>query len=113
MEIKLDVKSVEHHELLETQEQDTDEIYNDENDSTVMADTQEEIYTEDECTEMLSEIDQLKDAKVIEVQLHEKIHQNLNFYQIKSETIPMYVQDERIIDNSSNKKRSLKTFHLG
>ena len=92
VKIKLDMKSVEHYELLEINRILMRYTYNDENDSTLMADTQEEIYNNNESTETLcvSEIDQLKDANVIEAQLHGKYIKALTFAR-KSETIPMYV----------------------
>ena len=67
MTVKLVVKDKKEQELLEMQD-DHGKISINENNSTIMADPQE-IYTEDECAEMLSEIDELKDAKVID-QLH-------------------------------------------
>ena len=63
MTIKLDVKSKDQvNELLE---EDVEEIHNDlyGNDSTEV-NLEEEMYTENECTEVLREIDELKDAKV-------------------------------------------------
>jgi len=107
MTLKLDVKGKEEDELLETKEEDAEEISIDENYSTVV-DSQEEIYPGDECAEILNEIDELKDAKVIEDQLHKKLHQSISFSRIKSETIPMYVQNDSTKDNSTDNKKLLK-----
>lgn len=55
----------------------------------MLADMQEEMYIEDECAQILSEIDELKDPKTLEKQLHETLHQNISFSQTKFETIPI------------------------
>ena len=107
MTLKLDVKDKKEQELLEMQEDDPEEIYINENDSTI-AYPQEEIYTEDECAEMLSEIEELKDAKVIEDQLHKKLFQKISYSQIKSETIPSYVRNDSTKDNSTDNKKLSK-----
>ena len=88
-------------------QEDTEETSINENDLT-STDLQEEIYSEDECAEMLSEIDKLKDAKITEKQLHETLYQNISFSRIKSETIPIYVQNDSTKDNSTNNKKSSK-----
>ena len=106
--LKPDIK--EEHELPEMQE-DTEETSINENDLT-LTDLQEEIYSEDECAEMLSEIDKLKDAKIIEKQLHETLYQNVTFSRIKSGTIPRYVQNDSTKDNSTNNKKSSKNSAL-
>ena len=59
--LKPDIK--EECKLSEMQE-DAEETSINEND-LIPTDLQEEIYTEDECAEMLSEIDKLKGAKII------------------------------------------------
>ena len=59
-------------------QEDAEETSVNENDLT-STDLQEEIYTEDECAEMISEIDKLKDAKIIENQLHETLHKTYHF----------------------------------
>ena len=104
--LKPDIK--EEHELPEMQENiDAKETSINENDLT-STDLQEEIYTEDECAEMLKEIDKLKDAKIIEKQVHETLHQNISFSWIKSETIPIYIQSDSTKDNSTSNKKSSK-----
>ena len=85
MTLKLDIKNKD--EVDEFLEEDVEEIHNDGNEVNL----EEEIYTENECAEVLRKIDELKDAKVIEEQLHNKIHKSISFSQIKSDTIPMYV----------------------
>ena len=106
MTLKLDVKSKD--EVDELLEEDVEEIHNDlyGNDSTEV-NLEEDMYTINECAEVLREIDELKDAKVIEEQLHNKIHKSIFFSQIKSDTIPMCVQNDTTKDNTIN-KNSLK-----
>jgi len=52
---------------------------------------QDEICTQKECTEILNELNELKDIKVIEDQLHRNLHHRFSFSRVKSETIPMYM----------------------
>ena len=66
MTLKLDIKNKD--EVDEFLEEDVEEIHNDGNEVNL----EEEIYTENECAEVLRKIDELKDAKVIEEQLHNK-----------------------------------------
>ena len=42
----------------------------------------DEIYTLEECTEILDEINELKDAKVIGDQLHNKLHSDISFSRV-------------------------------
>ena len=106
MTLKLDAKGKD--QVDELLEEDVEEIHNDlyGNDSTEV-NLEEEMYTENECAEVLHKIDELKDAKVIEEQLHNKIHKSISFSRIKSDTIPMCVQNDTTKDNTINKK-SLK-----
>ena len=73
--LKLDVKNKD-----QVDELDVEEIHNDlyGNDSTEV-NLEEKMYTENECAEVLREIDELKDAKVIEEQLHNKIDKSISF----------------------------------
>ena len=81
MTLKLDAKGKD--QVDELLEEDVEEIHNDlyGNDSTEV-NLEEEMYTKNECAEVLREIDELKDAKVIEEQLHNKIDKRISFSQI-------------------------------
>ena len=84
--LKPDIK--EERELPEMPE-DAEETSINEND-LISTDLQEEIYTEDDCAEMLSEIDsKLKGAKIIKNN-YIKHYIKTSFSRIKSETIPIY-----------------------
>ena len=71
-----------------------------------MVNLQGEIYTQEECTKILNEINELKNAKIIENKFHAKLHHSISFSRVKSETIPMYIQNEITKDSSSNSSQT-------
>ena len=92
---------------LEMLNEDADkaELLISENESA-MVNLQDEIYTQEECSKILNEINELKNAKIIEDKLHAKLHHSISFSRVKSETIPMYIQNEITKDSSSNSSQA-------